>query len=327
VTTLEIVEVGGAGEFESVRERAQPGAPAEGVPEGMARLVARRGAVPVARCTLGVADELHGAAGRSGLVGHYEAIDAAAGAELLATARERLAGLGVARVLGPLNGSTWARYRLALGDENAIRNDPDWFLGEPRNPFDYPSHFETAGFSVAARYESRVDADLDDAEPAPPPPGVTVAPLDLARFDHELASLFAFSTVAFADNLYYAPIPFALFRAAYDQLRPILDPELVLLAHSNDGRLSGFLLAYADPLRAARGGPPRLVVKTVATAPALRGKGLGNHLLDRVRATARARGFQDIVHALMHVENFSMRMSVRHGSRVFRRYALYGWAP
>jgi hypothetical protein len=29
----------------------------------------------------------------------------------------------------------------------------------------------------------------------------------------------------------------------------------------------------------------------------------------------------------MHVANFSMKMSARHETRVFRRYALYEWQP
>jgi GNAT superfamily N-acetyltransferase len=69
------------------------------------------------------------------------------------------------------------------------------------------------------------------------------------------------------------------------------------------------------------------VVKTVATAPGARGLGLGGHMLDLIRQRARALGGRGVIHALMHVDNFSMRMSARHRTRVFRRYALYQWTP
>ena len=70
-----------------------------------------------------------------------------------------------------------------------------------------------------------------------------------------------------------------------------------------------------------------MVCKTVAVLPRARGHGLANHMLDRLRWSARRRGFHQLVHALMHVENFSTRMSARNGGRIFRRYALYQWLP
>ena len=48
--------------------------------------------------------------GACGLVGHYEAEDAAAGVALLREAQQLLVRAGVSRVVGPVNGSTWARY-------------------------------------------------------------------------------------------------------------------------------------------------------------------------------------------------------------------------
>ena len=39
---------------------------------------------------------------------------------------------------------------------------------------------------------------------------------------------------------------------------------------------------------------------------------------------AKARGFVDVIHALMHESNLSATHSDRTGSKVFRRYALWG---
>jgi len=50
-------------------------------------------------------------------------------------------------------------------------------------------------------------------------------------------------------------------------------------------------------------------------------------MLDLIRRRALASGCGSVIHALMHVKNLSMRMSARHRTRVFRRYALYQWTP
>jgi GNAT superfamily N-acetyltransferase len=272
------------------------------------------------------------------MIGHYEALDREAGIELLRHALGVLAarhGGRLRRVLGPINGSTWMRYRLALpalpGDPSF---DPPVFLGEPQNPFDYPEHFAVAGFTVAARYESRIDVDparvAEGAEALArrvADLGVRITPLDLDRFDDELVDLHALSFEAFADNLYYSPLGRDEFFAGYRKMRPLIDSELVLMAREGGGALVAFQFAYLDPVSARDGRPTRAVIKTVATAPRVRGHGLAGHMLDLLRRRAHERGCQATIHALMHVGNVSTRMSARHEGQVFRRYALYQWLP
>ncbi len=180
-----------------------------------------------------------------------------------------------------------------------------------------------------------------------------------------LSTSCACSLAAFADNLYYTPIAWEEFRAQYEGLRSLLQPELVLIAEDAAGRPVAFQFAYMDPLAGAAGatgatdaagatgatgaagaagtagatgatgsagtagaaGAPRAIVKTVATLPEARGMGLAGHMLDLLRERASALGARSVIHALMHVANFSMRMSSRHRSRVFRHYALYEWRP
>ena len=304
----------------------------EPAPAGASCLVAWRGDHPRARVALLTRSDLHGAPGPTGMLGCYEALDAEAGVAVLAAGRRALAERGVARVLGPMHGSTWARYRLALRPAAATATeDPPPFLAEPWNPARYPDDFAAAGFEAVAHYESRIDEYLDDAGDAPSlaarvnAAGVRVRALDLERFDAELDALFALSLEAFADNLYYTPIERAPFRAQYEKTRPLVDPQLVLIAEDSGGRPVAFQFAFRDPWSPADA--PRVVVKTVATAPGARGLGLGGHMLDLIRQRARAVGCRGVIHALMHVDNFSMRMSARHRTRVFRRYALYQWTP
>lgn len=309
----------------AVREPVAPGAEC--------RLALRDGQ-PVARCSSVMVEGLQGADGATGLVGHFEARDEAAALALLADARGALFARGARRVLGPVNGSTWRRYRFALPRESGDGSfDPPVFAGEPVNPDTYPAWFTAAGAAVVARYESRIDET-----PSLPAPdagvlaarvreaGIRVRTLDPGAFEAELRLLFELSLAAFAGNLYYTPIAWEEFRGQYEAMRAALDPELVLVAESRSGAAIAFQFAYLDPIAAAAG-RPRAIVKTVATAPAARGMGLAGHMLDLLRERAAARGANAVIHALMHVENFSMRMSSRHATRVFRRYALYEWRP
>src|SRR5688572_3493347 len=257
--------------FLAVRRPDGSGSPGQ-VPANMERMVAFVGDDPMARGSCSTAGDLTGAPGLSGMIGHYEALDGDAGTALLSHAVRDLAGRGAVRVLGPMNGSTWASYRLALAalpdDE---RGDEPFFLGEPRNPFEYPGHFDRAGFQVCANYESRsvMLASQDTTEPDLPAAiealGVSVESLDPSRFAESLREVYELSLHSFGDNTYYAPIGVEEFVASYVPLQPLLDPRLVLLARDSDGALVSLLFAYPDPLWRPDGRPVRAVVKTIAT--------------------------------------------------------------
>jgi GNAT superfamily N-acetyltransferase len=317
------------GSFHALRDRVGYPFPDEPVPPSARCLIAWNWGIPMARLAFTVADDLHGAPERTGVIGHYESVDEGAAAVLLRHAIVRLHEEGVARVLGPMNGGTWGRYRFALPPGPRERAEPP-FLSEPANPDGYPLDWEAAGFRIAATYESAVVADLAAADPRRDElaervraRGAAIRPLDLSRFDDELRAIHALSLSAFAENLFYSPIGFDEFRARYAPLRPLLDPELVRMAEDADGRLLGFVFAFPDAPGTEGGRPARVVLKTLATAPEARGLGLGTLLTDEIRRIAREKGYASVIHALMQADNASIRIS-RHSARVFRRYALYG---
>ena len=303
--------------------------------DGFERMVVFKGDVPAARCTCITVKDLVGAPGRSGLIGHFESLDANAGTALLDFTARELARRDVQRVLGPMNGNTWASYRLALAAQPGDpQGNPPFFLGEPRNPFEYPRQFTKAGFVECAWYESRSYA-ISPGELITDPPlptsivqrGLAIETLNPARFEETLVEVYGLSLEAFADNEYYAPIGIQEFMAAYQALRALFDPRLVLLVRDADGALVSFLLTYPDPLWMPQGKPVRAVIKTIATASRLRGAGIARYLLTLIRARAATLGFSEVIHALMHVENTSMRLSGEQLSLLFRRYALFEWRP
>src|SRR5512143_2598048 len=180
---------------------------------------------------------------RVGLIGHYAAASTAVASSLLDAACARLAIAGCTVAVGPIDGSTWRRYRLMT----ERGSEPTFFM-EPDNPDDWPAHFAGSGFTVLAQYYSALCEDLgavrtDDASAQRlRGQGFAVRPIEMARIDAELSALWGLASDAFAGNFLYTPISQEEFRSMYTPLLPVLRPELVLIAE-HGGRAVGFSLA------------------------------------------------------------------------------------
>lgn len=288
-------------------------------------LIATRDGALVARCSLWWSDVPALAGERLGAIGHYGAVDRVAALALLEAACAELAKEGRTRAVGPMDGNTWRRYRLVVEHGS----EPPFFL-EPENPPESPTHFSDAGFSPLAWYLSALNEDLGRRDPRAAAvvdrltdAGVSVRELDLARFDEELARIHRVAAVAFQDAFLYTPLSEEMFAAQYRAIRPVVRPELVLLAE-RDGEPVGFSFSVPDMLEAARGAPPRTVVfKTLAVLPDRRAySGLGSLMADRTHQIARSLGYTRVIHGLIHESNHSRAMSERTG-RTIRRYALF----
>jgi len=256
---------------------------------------------------------------RLGLIGHYAADDAPSAAQILSAACSELARHGCTLAVGPMDGSTWRRYRL-LTERG---KEPPFFL-EPDNPDDWPLHFEAQGFTPLARYCSSLNEDIRRPWPQPPsaPSGFEIRSLAPERIDSELHCIWQVATSAFAGNFLYTPIEEAEFRAMYLRLLPVARPELVLIAE-HDGRTAGFCFAFPDVLQVLRGVPvDTFIIKTVAVLPEYRGHGLATLLTVRANEAAARLGIRRGIHALMHEDNPSRKIG--HGFlRDFRRYILF----
>ena len=157
----------------------------------------------IARCSLWRARDALGAPTTTGLIGHYAALDADAGGELLEQALDWHRARGCDRIIGPMDGSTWHRYRL-LTERGT---EPVFFL-EPDNPDDWPGHFTGAGFVPLATYFSALNPDLTRGDPRSgqrraelQENGITLRTIDIERFDLEFAAIHELSIEAFAGKL------------------------------------------------------------------------------------------------------------------------------
>lgn len=240
--------------------------------------------------------------------------DPEAGARLLSQALARLRAAGRTRVLGPMAGDTWHAYRFVSETDGSPP-----FLMEPTNRPHEPAIFAAAGFTPVAHYFSARMA-LDRIDPAPPPAteAFSVNAWDGTAPEALIREVFALSRVAFAANAFYTPIPEEAFLAMYRPLMPMMRPDLIFLARRPDGALAGYLFAIPDY---AEGPETKTVIlKTYASLI----PGAGRHLVHACHATARALGFQTVIHALIHDDNRSADRSRREGATLFRRYALLG---
>jgi dolichol kinase/L-amino acid N-acyltransferase YncA len=275
-------------------------------------LAALKGELPLATLTIQKKGDV-------GLIGHYEATLKKAGVRLLIEARKQLTQLGAKQILGPLNGNTWNRYRLALDDSHPF------FLGEPKNPADYHNHFLEAGFSIIDRYESRIVTELLGRKEAylrldarRIRQGVAIESLNMEYFEQTLREIYELSLPAFAENRFYEPITFEEFNALYQKIKPLLDPDFVQLAYDKQRRLIGYAFAYEDAADRSR-----VIFKTLATDKNARTSGLGVYLYDRIHWIAAEKGKKAVIHALMHDQHNSVKLSKSMNSRLFRSYALY----
>jgi GNAT superfamily N-acetyltransferase len=277
-----------------------------------------------ARCSLWWKPRLHHGE-RVGVVGHYAAVGAADGAILLDRACAELAAHGCTLAVGPMDGSTWRRYRLVTEGGS----EPPFF-SEPENPADWPAHFAAAGFFPAATYHSALNDDLEFEDPRIPAAaarlsamGITLRPMSLERFDDELRLIHALTTVAFQQAPFYARLDEAEFRSLYAPLRPWLRPELVVITELA-GRAVGYLFALPDLAQAHRGvAIDTVVLKTLAVLPERDLAGLGSWLVNECHRVARSLGYRRVIHALMHDANASCRISAR-SARPMRRYTIFG---
>lgn len=259
-----------------------------------------------------------------GVVGHYAAINAMAGAALLRHVDSVVAQSGLSKIVGPMDGNTWRRYRFITR-----RGDQPFFFLEPDNPDDWPGHFEAAGFTPLSTYTSALNEDLTVTDPRVPPAlkrleaeGVRIRSIDLAHYERELIAVHELSIAAFSENFLYTPIGPEEFVATYAPLKKFIRPELVLLAE-RDGKLVGFMFGMPDVLEAQCGLPPTTAIaKSMAVRPGRTGAGLGSVLMDLFQQAARQAGFRRVIHALMHEQNRSVNISGRFG-KPMRHYTLF----
>jgi len=307
-------------------------------------LVAMNDRQALARVVARISPTLSDSAGKPmGMLGFFEAEDnSEAVRELLATAIRWLRNRGVRRIIGPMDGDTWHRYRFNQGP-----HDTAPFLMEPYNKPYYPAMWEACGFVPLESYYSKQVADVTPAAAALAPilarvekRGYRLRKLVLENFREELVILHRMSCDIFAENFFYDPISVEDFIALYEPAKSLVDPELVWFAQAPDGQYVGFLFAVVDYQQAVasmgysrgklakfkfllnRRRADAVNMKSLGVTAAHRKSGLGAALMCRGYQQMLARGFRKANLCLIREGNPSGRLDGELGV-VSRRYVLY----
>ena len=260
---------------------------------------------------------------RVGIVGHFGALSADAARDVLGAACGALRAAGATIAIGPMDGSTWRRYRLVVDGVD----EPPFFL-EPLNPSQWPEWFMGAGWGIHTLYHSAVNEQLDRVDASTPAKarrladeGVRVRDIEMANADGDIRRLHEVATRSFHGSHLYTPLAIDDFVELYRPLLAIVEPRLVSIAE-HEGRTVGFCFCVPDIAERARGEVPRsAVLKTFAVLPEY--AGLGGVLAARTNAAARDLGYTRVIHALMHEGNDRSRALSARSGRDIRRYALF----
>ena len=278
--------------------------------------------VPAGRIVARLSPDLtDGDGGPIGMLGFFESRhDANVSSALFGDALSWLRARGARRIVGPMDGDTWHRYRVNIGPFDRAP-----FPLEPWNPPYYRALWEDNGFVILETYSSKwiddvsvllpgLEAGLARSEGR----GVSIRQLRPDRLPDELTLVHDLSSRIFADAFLYSPISREEFLAMYAGLERFLDPELVLFAETGSGEPVGFVFAYDDP------GHPAVHYKTIGVLAEWRRPGVAHALSHHVYTAALRRGRPQGNHALMRDDNRSQALDQGYGEE-FRRYVLYEW--
>jgi hypothetical protein len=167
--------------------------------------------------------------------GFFEADTADTASRLLATVERRARERGSAIVRGPANPSLNESAGLLI---DAFDQEPSIMM--PYNPPEYARFIESAGYAkVKDLLAWRIDVSAPNdriarvADRVIRRHGVVVRPLAMKHFYRDLALMTDIYKAAWQDNWGFVPPTDAELRQMAVDLKPVLDPEMVLFAEMN----------------------------------------------------------------------------------------------
>lgn len=313
--------------------------------------VARRGGEVVG--TIGaVIDENHNAYHneRMGAFGFFEAIDdPAVAAALLGAAEDWARAQGMAIMRGPLNFSINHEVGLLIDGFD----EPPMVM-TTYNPRYYAGMIEGRGYRKAMdlfAYISDIDDRLQNAPPkvfraaeqAARKQGIRVRKADLRRFKDEVRRAKQIYDRAWVRNWGFVPFTNHESDHLAASLKPLLDPDLILIAETSDGTPIGMSLTLPDlhqPLRWSGGGhmlpfglPKFLWHKRkidqarlwgMGVVEEYRGRGIDAIFYVETARAALAKGYKRLEGSWILESNTMMnRIIERLGGRRYKTYRIY----
>ena len=171
----------------------------------------------------------------AGFFGFFEFVDDLEVAEaLLAAAREWLAGRGMRKLVGPFNFNTNHEFGLLV---DGFDSDP--YVANPHNSAYYPGIYDALGLQpVVDWFAYRCDAEMPGIKKMrrvgerlmSRNPELVVRPMDLSRFDEEVALLYSIYTDAWQQNWGHVRVSDKEFRFIAEGFKQVIDPDICFVA-------------------------------------------------------------------------------------------------
>jgi GNAT superfamily N-acetyltransferase len=276
--------------------------------------------------------------------GFFEANDQTAAEALLSRVEEWGRRLGRSAVRGPVNPSMndGAGFQI-----NAFDTDP--YVMMPYNPPGYPRYVEDAGYRKAkdlyawlferdqalgekiGRLAKRVRARYDPV----------VRPVDMKRYDEELALVKKLYNEAWEENWGFVRYTEAEFDHLASELKPVVDPELAVFVEL-EGRVAGMAVCLPDVnqvLKRARGRivpfglvaflrrkklVDQLRLAILGLMPEYRNKGLETVLVDELYEHAMSKGYRRCECSWVLEDNRAMNRALEvSGAKLYKTYRIY----
>jgi ribosomal protein S18 acetylase RimI-like enzyme len=186
-----------------------------------------------------------------GLFGSFESIEDQDAAQLLlSTARDWLVSKGMRAMRGP-----WSFASQEWGLEIKGSERPPVILA-PHNPDWYPLYFEQFGLRkaidlIAYLGDMKTGYTLPErfltlADRIQSRYGVTIRPVDMSKLEDEVMAIVEVSNRSLNDNWGYYPVTPEEARAMARDLKPIVNPEALVIAEDSAGNPIGFGLSLPD---------------------------------------------------------------------------------
>ena len=283
-----------------------------------------------------------------GFFGFFECVDDAAVARaLLDAAAGWLRGRGRDRMRGPMNFSTNDEFSSPGVLVNGFDSPPTVMMSH--NPPYYGGLMDAAGMEkakdlVAYWIPDRIPERLRNAmERLSQRAGVTIRSVRMKDLKAEVGRVQEVYNAAWSRNWGFVPMTEAEFHHMAREIRPVVDPDLVLLAEKADGEPIGFLLALPDLNRAFRHLPdgrllPFGVFKflwhkrkirtarllTLGLKPGYQHLGLGAAMYTRLLQIGVAKGYTGAEGSWILEDNHEMCTALEKlGADQYKRYRVY----
>jgi GNAT superfamily N-acetyltransferase len=293
------------------------------------------------------ANEFHG--DTTGYFGLFESIDdEQVAAALLDRAAAWLKTKGLTSIQGPFNLSTNDELYSGGVLIDGFGTPPTFMMGH--NPPYYGRLMDAAGMEKAKDlvaywlpHNQPPKRLLDGIERLGRREGWRIRPVNMKRFKEEVGVVMGVYNSAWERNWGFIPMTEAEFDAMAKEFRPVVDPELVLIAETTEGEPIGFMLALPDlnraikPLKDGRLFPfgvfkflwhkrkiktARLL--TLGMKPGYQRSGIGAALYLRCFQQGAANGYENAEASWILEDNGPMRQAMEKiGAYVYKTYRVY----